>query len=125
MTSLLPTRRDGGVPPLRSPAPRAGLLEVFQRRYLLRLLVRREINARYSGSFLGLIWSYINPLSQFCIYYFILGKLLDRGTPNFAVHVFAGMIVVHFFNETFNAGTRSMVRNKNVIRKMALPREML
>ncbi len=45
------------------PSANQGLLEVFRRRYLLRLLVRREISARYQGSFLGLLWSYINPLT--------------------------------------------------------------
>ena len=48
--------------PLTSPSATSGLLEVFRRRYLLKLLVRREISARYQGSFLGLFWSYINPL---------------------------------------------------------------
>lgn len=111
--------------PLVPPAATQGLLEVFRRRYLLKLLVRREINARYSGSFLGLIWSYINPLSQFFIYFAVFGLLLDRNrTENFAVHIFCGLIVVHFFVETFNAGTRSIVRNKAMIRKMALPKEM-
>lgn len=111
--------------PLTPPAATQGLLEVFRRRYLLKLLVRREINARYSGSFLGLIWSYINPLSQFFIYFVVFGMLLDRNrTENFAVHIFCGLIVVHFFTETFNAGTRSIVRNKVLIRKMALPKEM-
>lgn len=114
------------LPPLVPPSSTTGLLEVFRRRYLLRLLVRREIQARYQGSFLGLIWSYINPLSQFCIYYFILGGLVGLAgrTQMFAVHVFCGLIIVHFFNETFNAGTRSIVRNGAVIQKMAVPREM-
>ena len=111
--------------PLVAPAATQGLLEVFRRRYLLKLLVRREINARYSGSFLGLMWSYINPASQFAIYTFLHVILLDRNrTENFAVHVFCGLVVVHFFVETFNAGTRSIVRNKALIRKMALPKEM-
>lgn len=111
--------------PLAPPAASQGLLEVFRRRYLLKLLVRREINARYSGSFLGLIWSYINPLSQLFIYTFIFVLVLGRDrTENFAIHVFCGLIVVHFFTETFNAGTRSIVRNKALIRKMALPKEM-
>ena len=111
--------------PLQPPTATQGLLEVFRRRYLLKLLVRREINARYSGSFLGLIWSYINPLSQLFIYIVVFGMLLDRGrTEQFPVHVFCGLIVVHFFTETFNAGTRSIVRNKALIRKMALPKEM-
>lgn len=112
--------------PLSSPSSTTGLLEVFRRRYLLRLLVRREISARYQGSFLGLLWSYINPLSQFVIYYFVMGVIfgLHKGVENFAIHMFCGIVIVHFFNETFNAGTRSIVRNKSLVQKMAMPREM-
>ena len=112
--------------PLAEPASTSGLLEVFRRRYLLRLLVNREISARYQGSFLGLMWSYINPLSQFFIYYVVMGVLfgLHKNVPNFAIHMFCGIIIVHFFNETFNAGTRSIVRNKALVQKMAMPREM-
>ncbi len=112
--------------PLVAPAASNGLLGVFRRRYLLKLLVRREISARYQGSFLGLLWSYINPLSQFFIYWFVMGKLfrLHQDVPNFAIHIFSALIVVHFFTETFNAGTRSIVRNKALVKKMALPREM-
>jgi ABC-2 type transport system permease protein len=112
--------------PLVAPAGSSGLLEVFRRRYLLRLLVRREISARYQGSFLGMLWSYINPLTQLFIFWFVMGKIVGLGddTENFAIHVFTGLIVVHFFVETFNAGTRSIVRNKALVRKMAMPREM-
>ena len=112
--------------PLAPPSAATGLLEVFRRRYLLRLLIRREISARYQGSFLGLMWSYINPLTQFVIYYFVMGVLfqLHKNVELFAIHMFCGIIIVHFFNETFNAGTRSIVRNKALVQKMALPREM-
>lgn len=111
---------------LTPPTANNGLLAVFQRRYLLRLLVRREINARYQGSFLGLLWSYINPLAQFLVYYIVIGQLLELHdeVPNFPIHLFAGLIIVHFFTETFGAGTRSIVRNKSVVVKMPLPREM-
>ncbi len=109
---------------MRPPTSDQGLLEVFRRRYLLRLLVRREINVRYSGSFLGLIWSYINPLSQLFIFWFVMQKIIGRGSENFALHVFSALVVVYFFTETFNAGTRSIVRNKALVRRMAMPREM-
>jgi ABC-2 type transport system permease protein len=111
--------------PLSPPSPRAGLFEVFRHRYLLSMLVRREISARYQGSFLGLMWSYINPLSQLFIYWFVFGIILGRGRVEmFAIHVFCGLVVVQFFIETFNAGTRSIVRNKQLVQKMAVPREM-
>jgi len=112
--------------PLISPSSTTGLLEVFRRRYLLRLLVRREIQARYQGSVLGMVWSYVNPLSQFLIYYFVVGVIMNlhEDVENFAIHIFCGLIIVHFFNETATAGTRSIVRNKGLVQKMALPREM-
>ena len=122
MTDLAEPRDE--VAPLKSPSADQGLLAVFRRRYLLRLLVRREISVRYSGSFLGLIWSYINPLSQLFIYWFVMQKIIGRGGENFALHVFSALVVVHFFTETFNAGTRSIVRNKALVRRMAMPREM-
>ncbi|MBM9459332.1 ABC transporter permease [Nocardioides sp. zg-536] len=114
------------LPPLRPPTADNGLLAVFKRRYLLKLLVTREISARYQGSFLGLIWSYINPLTQFVIYWFVIGFLFQLHTdvPNFAIHLFCALIIVHFFTETFGAGTRSIVRNRALVVKMAMPREM-
>jgi ABC-2 type transport system permease protein len=51
-------------------------------------------------------------------------QIIGRGGENFAVHVFSALVVVYFFTETFNAGTRSIVRNKALVRRMAMPREM-
>ena len=117
--------RSAEMPPLVEPSATTGLLEVFRRRYLLKLLVRREIAARYQGSFLGMIWSYINPLSQFFMFYVVIGIIMGgRSIENFGVHMFAGLVVVVFFTETFNAGTRSIRRNKGLVSKMAVPREM-
>lgn len=112
--------------PLVSPSADNGLVGVFQRRYLLRLLVQREVSARYQDSLLGMLWSYLNPLTQFFLYWFVMGKIvgLDARFPFFAIHVFAGLVIVSFFTETLNAGTRSIVRNKALVQKMAMPREL-
>ncbi|WP_148614035.1 ABC transporter permease [Nocardioides rubriscoriae] len=117
---------EADLPPLVAPSSRTGLKAVVQRRYLLKLLVRREISARYQGSVLGLMWSYINPLSQFCIYFFVMGVIfnLHKSIPNFAIHIFSAIVIVHFFTETMGAGTRSIVRNRQIVQKMAMPREM-
>jgi ABC-2 type transport system permease protein len=60
------------------------------------------------------------------MYFFVIGLVLGlhRNVPNFAIHMFAAIVGVHFFTETFSAGTRSIVRNKAIVRKMAMPREM-
>ena len=114
------------LPPLSSPSSTLGLVSVFRRRYLLKLLVQREISARYERSFLGLLWSYINPLTQFFIYWYVMGIVMHAHDTitNYPVHVFSGLVIVHFFTETFGAGTASIVRNKSLVQKMPLPREM-
>jgi ABC-2 type transport system permease protein len=111
--------------PMVDPAAKGGLVGVLRRRYLLRLMVRRELRARYIGSKMGLLWSYINPFSRFLTYYFVFGIILLRGSiPFFAIHLFAGMVVVNLFTESFNSGTRSIMQNKAVVQKMPLPREI-
>jgi ABC-2 type transport system permease protein len=115
-----------GPPPLAPPSSNNGLLEVFRRRYLLRLLVRSTVDARYQGTFLGWFWSYLQPAVRFCLYFFVFQILIGRGhgMENFAVHLVAGMVVVHFFTETFNGGTRSLVSNRGLIIKLNMPREL-
>ncbi len=112
--------------PLAPPAENLGLLSVFKRRYLLKLLVQREISGRYSNSILGVFWSYINPLTQFCVYWLFMGKIMgaDKGMEFYPIHLFAGLVIVHFFTETFGAGTRSLLGNKGLLKKMAMPKEM-
>ncbi len=119
-------RHDLAHMPLVDPAGSTGLLEVFRRRYLLRLLVDREIKARYLGSRFGLVWSYINPLVRFLTFYFVFGLIAGRGAnmENFAIHLFAGMVIVHFFTESYGAGMRSIIANKSLVQKMAIPKEM-
>jgi ABC-2 type transport system permease protein len=119
-------RHDLAHVPLAPPSRTSGVLEVFRKRYLLRLIVRREIQARYAGTGFGLAWSYINPLTRFLTFYVVFGLLLGRGMglENFAIHLFAGMVLVNYFTETVTAGTRSLLSNRGVIGKMALPREM-
>lgn len=124
MTDLI-ARHDLTHLPMVDPAAKGGLVGVIRRRYLLRLMVRRELRARYIDSKMGLLWSYINPFSRFLTYYFVFGIIIGRGqVPHFAIHLFAGMVLVSLFTESFNAGTRSIMQNKSVVQKMPLPREI-
>ena len=118
-------RHDLAHVPMVDPGAKGGLLGVLRRRYLLRLMVKRELRARYIGSKMGLAWSYINPFTRFLTFYFVFGIILGRGQiPNFAIHLFAGMVLVNLFTESFNSGTRSIMQNKAVVQKMPLPREI-
>lgn len=119
------TRAELETLPLAPPAA-TGLGEVVRRRYLLSMLVRNTIKSRYQGTVLGWLWSYLQPAIRFCMFYFLFQVMIGRGAgmENFAIHLFAGMVVVHFFTETFNGGTQSLVQNRSLITKLPVPREM-
>lgn len=112
--------------PLQAPGRSFGLVGVFQHRYLLSLLVRKEVQIRYRGSVLGWLWSYVKPLVQFVVFFVAIGVFLGMNArvEFFPVYLLAGITVVTFFNEAFANGTRSLVDNASLIKKIYLPREM-
>ncbi|NPD05528.1 ABC transporter permease [Nocardioides sp. zg-1308] len=121
-----PTTAELEALPLAPPAA-TGLREVVRRRYLLGMLVRNTIKSRYQGTVLGWLWSYLQPATRFLMFYFLFQVMIGRGAgtiENFAIHLFAGMVIVHFFTETFNGGTQSLVQNRSLITKLPVPREM-
>ena len=111
---------------LVDPSPRGGLVEVLQQRYVLKLIVARTLASMYAASLLGLLWSYVQPALRFGVYYIVMGIIINlhKGTPYFALHLFTGMVVVHYFGETWNGGTRSIWNNKGLVQKMRMPREI-
>lgn len=111
---------------LEEPGRSIGLLDVFRRRYLLSLIVRKEVQIRYRGSVLGWVWSYVKPLVQFVVFYIAIGVFLGMNgrVDFFPIYLLAGITVVTFFNEAFSNGTRSLVDNAALIKKIYLPREM-
>lgn len=111
---------------MQTPGAGGGLAAVLRNRFLLRLLVRKEIRVRYRGSVLGLLWSYLKPLLQFSVYYVALGIFLNlQGTTeNYAVYLFSGIVLINFFTEAFGNATRSIVENRDLIKKIYLPREL-
>ncbi len=100
--------------------------ELFQRRELLMLLIRRDLQARYRDSFLGFLWTVIRPLVQFLVYYLVLGRVLqaERGIDNFAIYLFAGFTLYTFVADVISGATGSIIGNAGLVKKIYLPREI-
>ncbi|WP_298743342.1 ABC transporter permease [uncultured Microbacterium sp.] len=111
---------------LAPPGVSSGLFEVARRRHLLSLIVRKEVQIRYRGSVLGWLWSYVKPLVQFVVFYVALGVFLglNKSIDFYPIYLLSGITIVTFFNEAFANGTRSLVDNAALIKKIYLPREM-
>ena len=108
------------------PGDGLGLLDVVRRRYLLSLIVRKEVKIRYRGSVLGWLWSYVKPTAQFAVFFLALGVFLrlNGSIESYPIYLFSGLIVVNLFTEAFSNGTKSLVDNAHLIKKIYLPREM-
>lgn len=109
-----------------APGRGRGLRDALTHRYLLKLLVDKEIQVRYRGSVLGILWSYIKPAVQFLVFYLALGIFLglEKGLQNYSVYLFSGIIVINFFSECFANGARAFVVNGALIKKIYLPRQL-
>jgi len=117
---------DAATGELVEPGKGGGLGDVMRRRYLLRLIVRRELRSRYQGSLLGMGWSYVRPAAHFSVFFFVVGIFLgmSRNVQHFPIFMFSGLILVSFFNETLINGTHSILGNAPLVRKVYLPREL-
>ena len=104
----------------------ASLKEIFGRREMLDLMIRRDLKARYKDSSLGFMWSLVRPLTQLAIYYVVLGQFLGaaRGIPDFAIYVFTGLTAYTLFSEIVLGGAGSIVNNSGLVKKIYLPREI-
>lgn len=109
-----------------APGSTTGLLDVFRHRYLLSLIVKKEVGIRYRGSVLGWLWSYVKPLIQFLVFFFALGVFmgLNHSIDYYPIYLLSGITAVTFFNESFANGTRSLVDNAALIKKIYFPRQM-
>lgn len=108
------------------------LLLPWQQRGLLRRLVWREVVGRYKGSWLGLSWSFLMPLFMLAIYSFVFGVVFKppwkAGTGSqldFALELFAGLIVFNFFAETLGSAPSVITAQPNYVKKVVFPLELL
>ncbi|MCG8910864.1 ABC transporter permease [Pseudomonas sp. DP-17] len=99
---------------------------------LIWQLSRREISLRYSGSFLGIIWSFINPLAMLMVYSFVFGTVFKArwGTVatdshNYTILLFVGMLCHGLFAECLGKSATLIVGNSNYVKKVIFPLDIL
>lgn len=115
----------------------AGPSEIFaslwKNRQLVFQMSRREAIGRYKGSFIGLAWSFFNPLLMLAIYTFVFSVVFQsrwdagghQGKTAFAVILFVGIIVHGLFAECLNRAPDLILSNPGYVKKIVFPLEIL
>lgn len=99
--------------------------ELYQYRELLKTNVKKDIRGKYKGSFLGVLWSFINPLLMVIVYAIVFPYIMRIKTDNYLIFLICGVIPWNFFTTIINQGATCINQNGNLIKKVYFPREIL
>jgi ABC-type polysaccharide/polyol phosphate export permease len=100
--------------------------DLLRYRELFANLFRRDLQAKYRGSLLGVAWSLVNPLVLLGIYLLVF-SLLWKAIPvdHPALFLLSGLAIWVFFSNSIHAASRSMLDNAQLIRKTRFPRQLV
>lgn len=99
--------------------------KLYEYRELLKSNIKKEIRGKYKGSFLGVLWSFVNPLLSALVYAIVFPYVLKTGQDNYVVFIVLGIIPWNFFITTIAQGTTTILQNAGIIKKVYFPREIL
>jgi lipopolysaccharide transport system permease protein len=107
----------------------SSLRTLVRYRALIQSLVARELKARYRGSALGFVWSFVNPLLLLLIYTFVFTVVMPGAHPRelepFALFMFCGILPWTWFSSSLLESANVLIAGGNLIKKVLFPAEVL
>lgn len=102
------------------------LRELYQNRRLIFKLSKNDFKTRYAGSYLGIIWAFIQPIVTVVVYWFVFEKGLKAGATMakdglevpFVLWLTAGLVPWFFFSEALNNGTNALMEYRYLVQKV-------
>lgn len=115
-----------------SISPKEIVASLWRNRGLIKVLVKRDVVGRYRGSVMGLMWSFFNPLFMLAVYTFVFSEVFrarwaggEGSKTEFALVLFAGLMVFNLFSECVNRAPGLIIGNVNYVKKVVFPLEIL
>jgi ABC-type polysaccharide/polyol phosphate export permease len=100
--------------------------DLYRFRELFANLFRRDFQAKYKGSLLGIVWSLLNPLLLLAVYLIVFGVLFpNTKTVHYPVYLLSGLACWLFFAVSLQASARSMIDSGELIKKVRFPRQLV
>jgi lipopolysaccharide transport system permease protein len=100
--------------------------DLYRYRELFANLFRRDLQTRYKGSALGVLWSLVNPLVLMGIYVLVFSLLWKVAqVPHYALYLLVGLAVWVFFSTSLTMASRSLVASAPRVKKVRFPRQLV
>ena len=101
------------------------LKELYEYREMIFSLVRKDLRGRYKGSVLGFLWTFINPLLQLVVYTIVFSVIMRASYEQYYLFLFVALVPWMFFSSSVTDGASSILREKDMVKKIYFPREVL
>lgn len=99
--------------------------ELYNYRELLKTNIKKEIRGKYKGSWLGILWTFLNPLLMLAVYAFVFPYILRVDVDNYTIFMIVALIPWNFFTTAVQNGTGCVVINGHILKKVYFPREII
>jgi lipopolysaccharide transport system permease protein len=101
------------------------LRELWQYRALLWNLTQRELKARYRGSALGFLWTFLNPLLLMAVYGLVFGVIRHSDIRNYTYFIFVGLLPWLWFSSSVGTGASAISDRRDLLTKVRFPAQVL
>lgn len=112
--------------------PREIIVSLWRNRSLIKASIKREVLGRYRGSMMGVLWSFFNPMFMLIVYTLVFSVVFQArwstgsvSKTEFALLLFAGLMIFNLFAECINRAPSLIVNNANYVKKVVFPLEIL
>ena len=100
--------------------------DLVRYRELFSNLFRRDFQAKYKGSLLGVLWSLLNPLILLGVYLLVFGVIFPSPQiPHYPLYLLAGLACWIFFATSMQSAARSLVDSAELVKKVRFPRQLV
>jgi len=103
----------------------AHLCDLYRFRALIWILVLRDLRARYRGSLLGFLWSFLNPLLLMMVYVLVFSVYLRVPMERYAVFLFTGLLPWLWFSSSLGHAAGVIVGSGALVKRILFPAEIL
>ncbi len=100
------------------------LLELTHYVELIKALIVRDLKARYKGSVLGYVWTWLDPLLTMLVFIIVFDIILAIEVKDYPIYLLAGLIPWNFFGSSVTQSVNSITGNRGLIKKIYYPREI-
>ena len=99
--------------------------DLYNYRELMKTNIKKEIRGKYKGSWLGIMWTFLNPLLMLAVYAIVFPYILRVNVENYTIFMIVALSPWNYFTTAIQTGTGCVVANGNILKKVYFPREII